>query len=482
LDNWAMWAIDADRNLLDNGSTVQTSNWADFDCLGVDGNAVYVTANMFNNSDVFQYSKVWVVPKAQLLSGTDNLTWTEFVDPPGSSAVMQPAHTFGSAPAEYVITENFLINGAPPRRLIEVAGITFPSGSPVYTDLGFVEVATYPASPLPLAPQRDDVRRIDTGDTRLLNVVYRNGSLWTTHTVGNSANSRTEAAWYQVNPAAARTSPPYGTPVQQGRVADGSRFYYYPSIAVNAGGDVAMGFSGSSPGEYVGGFFTARAASDNAGMMQAVVPLKEGEASYYKILRGTDNRWGDYSATVVDPSDDTSFWTLQEYAKAPSSTWATWWGLIGAPSPGLPPRAPSALSAASSSPTQVNLSWTDGSSDETGFVIERRSGSGAYAQVGATGADVPSFSDNTVSGNTPYTYRVYATGTGGNSAHSNEATITTPSAPSPASGGGGGGCAAAPGSGDASSGAFTLLALLSPLVALAVRRAKRGARRTVGER
>jgi hypothetical protein len=52
--------------------------------------------------------------------------------------------------------------------------------------------------------------------------------------------------------------------------------------------------------------------------------MKAGEAIY------TAGRWGDYSATVVDPTDDLTIWTIQEYAKSPSNTWSTWWTRLDA--------------------------------------------------------------------------------------------------------------------------------------------------------
>jgi hypothetical protein len=59
--------------------------------------------------------------------------------------------------------------------------------------------------------------------------------------------------------------------------------------------------------------------------------LQPGEDSYVKDYGQGSVRWGDYSATVVDPSDDLTFWTLQEYAETdvgsgPSDDrWGTWW-------------------------------------------------------------------------------------------------------------------------------------------------------------
>jgi hypothetical protein len=66
--------------------------------------------------------------------------------------------------------------------------------------------------------------------------------------------------------------------------------------------------------------------------MRSVIPLKVGEGVYLKTFSNL-NRWGDYSATVVDV-DDKHFWTIQEYAATPvgsgdgSGRWGTWWGNI----------------------------------------------------------------------------------------------------------------------------------------------------------
>ena len=330
---WNLYAIDAD---LDNG-TQSNLNWADFPCLGVDGNRVYVTANMFSNSDVFQYSKAWVFQKAPLLAGSPVVTVTEFRNPagadsvanPGAGFTMQPVHVFGNAPAEYLVFEwNKFITGTPPRQFLQIASIADNGANLVWNDLGRIEVASYPVGSLPDAPQLGSADNTDSGDSRLANAVYRNGSIWTAHTVAVTAVSRTEVAWYQLNPSSARPAAPFGVPTQQGRVSDATRFHYYPSIAVNGRGDVAIGFSGSSPTEYVGAYITSRASIDAAGSTATPVLLKAGEGAYSNIAGGR-NRWGDFSATCVDPSNDLTFWTLQEYARPPSGPfgrWGTWWG------------------------------------------------------------------------------------------------------------------------------------------------------------
>jgi hypothetical protein len=61
--------------------------------------------------------------------------------------------------------------------------------------------------------------------------------------------------------------------------------------------------------------------------MEAGVTLKAGEAPYFKDFGTGDNRWGDFSSTVVDPIDDTTIWTIQEYA-GQNNMWGTWWGEV----------------------------------------------------------------------------------------------------------------------------------------------------------
>ncbi|HYG75239.1 MAG TPA: glycoside hydrolase family 44 protein [Planctomycetota bacterium] len=94
------------------------------------------------------------------------------------------------------------------------------------------------------------------------------------------------------------------------------------------------------------------------------------------------------------------------------------------------PAAPSNLSATATSASQINLSWTDNASNETGFKIERKTGvGGTYAQIAAVGSNVSSYSDSGLSASTQYFYRVRASGSSGDSAYSNEASATTHAAP-----------------------------------------------------
>jgi len=426
---WNKWAIP---------SSPDNTVWADYPGFGVDASNVYVTANMFDDGDFYRYSKVWVVPKAQLLAGSNPISWTEFPDPPGSGPSMQPAHTFGAPGAEYILYEGGI-------NQLRLARIDNVAGAPEWQLLAPVAVAPYPSTVfLPGAPQAGDTRPIDTSDTRLLNAVYRNGSVWTTHTV--AVNGKTEVAWYRIIPP--------NLVAAQGRISDTLRWYYYPSIAVNRDDVAAVGFSGSSEFEYTGGYYTIlRPPYASA---EPVSLLKSGDAPYYKTFSGADNRWGDFSATAVDPADDVTFWTLQEYAKVPIldprtstlvSQWGTWWGRFR-PSDVA---APAGLTASSSPAPQVVLHWNDASGNETGFKVERRRLPGQdYAFVASLAPNVATFTDNASTGllgGFTYSYRVEAFNATGGS-YSNEALASTVAPPPPPSDGGGGGCLAlAPSSG-----------------------------------
>lgn len=104
----------------------------------------------------------------------------------------------------------------------------------------------------------------------------------------------------------------------------------------------------------------------------------------------------------------------------------------------LKPPAPSALSAAAGSSSQIDLDWTDNSSNESGFKIERKTESaGTYTQIDTVSTDVTSYSNTGLSESTQYYYRVRAYNSTDNSAYSNEANATTQA---PSGGGDGGGC------------------------------------------
>jgi len=92
--------------------------------------------------------------------------------------------------------------------------------------------------------------------------------------------------------------------------------------------------------------------------------------------------------------------------------------------------APSNLTAFPIFWNQISLSWRDNSNNEDEFRIERKMGSsGSWSQVGAAGANVTTYQDIGLSGNTRYYYRVRGHNSTGPSSYSNEASAQTPQRP-----------------------------------------------------
>ena len=92
------------------------------------------------------------------------------------------------------------------------------------------------------------------------------------------------------------------------------------------------------------------------------------------------------------------------------------------------PAAPSNLTAKVVSKSQINLTWTDNSTNETGFKIERCTGTSCsnFAQIATVVANVTTYSNTGLARNTAYKYRVRAYNEGGNSAYSNIVSVKTP--------------------------------------------------------
>jgi titin len=111
---------------------------------------------------------------------------------------------------------------------------------------------------------------------------------------------------------------------------------------------------------------------------------------------------------------------------AGDSGWSNEASVTTPAAPVTAPLAPTSLTASAGNPRSVDLNWIDNASNEDGFRIERRTGTGAWAQVKTVGADAIKWADETVLPATAYGYRIRAYNAGGESGWSNEFTVTTP--------------------------------------------------------
>ena len=153
----------------------------------------------------------------------------------------------------------------------------------------------------------------------------------------------------------------------------------------------------------------------------------------FNLLDGTNAGNDSIFTNHVFTATATSTSTLFSVLSAPYvDTTTTWKGIIDnvsvvALAPTIP-AAPSGLTATTASASQINLTWTDNSSNETGFKVERATDS-LFTQnltlVTTTAVNATSFADTGLSASTTYYYRVRATNAAGDSTNSNSANATT---------------------------------------------------------
>jgi hypothetical protein len=96
------------------------------------------------------------------------------------------------------------------------------------------------------------------------------------------------------------------------------------------------------------------------------------------------------------------------------------------PTSQFPPDAPSNLTATTNSASQINLNWTDNSSNENGFTIERSlTGTDQWIEVGFVSGNIATYMDTGLIPSTTYYYRVSAYNVIGSSSFTNLAEATT---------------------------------------------------------
>jgi hypothetical protein len=84
------------------------------------------------------------------------------------------------------------------------------------------------------------------------------------------------------------------------------------------------------------------------------------------------------------------------------------------------PAAPTGLTATPYLFSRLDLTWKDNSSNESGFVIERKGSGGSFAKIAEVGPNITKYSDSSAQPDITYYYRVKAKGSF-DSAYSNEA-------------------------------------------------------------
>jgi hypothetical protein len=302
--------------------------WPDYPTLGVDANGIYIGADMIGADMIGSGRALWAIDKGPLIvDPLSTPTWGRINAwrrlPVGT---IQPAHTYGTPGWQYIIApaEESLWTMRIYR--IDSPVVATPTPTPPTMSTWTISLPQWhtprDSNGDPLYPPALDSSLAMIND-RLMMSVYRDGSLWTTHSI--DVNGRWGIRWYQID---LTYPPPYEPVIKWGNVGHPTLplHFYMPSLMVNRAGHVALAFSGSDASTYVSAYYTGRRASDPNGEMAVPQLLKAGEGPY-------TGRLGDYSYTTLDPVDESTIWTIQEYAapldEVARYRWGTWIAALG---------------------------------------------------------------------------------------------------------------------------------------------------------
>ncbi len=331
--------------------TPDATNFCDYPSLGIDTNALYFGCNMFTPAGAYTGATAYVVQKASVL-GAGPIVSTKFSVGTASSGLYTPRgvdNLDAGATAGYFVGVDAGVYSRINFHRVNNPG----SASPTLSSVIQVTVPTTGAN-IPVAHAGNtggNNGRLDSLDDRLFAATIRNGHLWTAHNlrvtntgVAGTANGRMAARWYDfTNLTATPTLNQSGTVYDSAGTLAAALQYWIPSIVASGQGHAVIGFSLAGTPSGATPAFTGRLVGDTLGSMSGipgtgVIQTGTTAASYNPPSDpgGTSGRrWGDYSFTAVDPLDDMTIWTTQEYNQASNSYAARVTKLL-APPPATP--------------------------------------------------------------------------------------------------------------------------------------------------
>ena len=298
LDGWDGFAVDSDSDNL---------QWADFPQMGFSNDALVISANMFaiNNAD-FEINTL-VIPKADLTAPVPTIANATLLEDQfaasGFNFSLQPALDLsGSGRPLRLFTTNSTAEDR-----IAALEILNPVTAPSFDVLPEIPV-NFLDSP-PLADQPGPKPDLDSGGNRTRSAIALiDDHYFGVH--GVEVGGRAAQRWYKIDADTLEL-------VDEGTIASNDLDFIYGSIAANELGDVVVGYTAVGPNEFASAYVSV-GGTDASGNVTFGDPtlLKEGVSDYDQTNGGTRNRWGDYSATVIDPENPNVFWTFQEWVSA----------------------------------------------------------------------------------------------------------------------------------------------------------------------
>ncbi|MFL6230224.1 MAG: lamin tail domain-containing protein [Pyrinomonadaceae bacterium] len=349
-----------------------SGEFLDYPSLGVDNNALYVGGNMFDaTTSNFNGTTVFVIRKSSVLSGGPVVTtaFRGLVPDPNTTDGMLTAR--GVDNYDPAATEGYFIgvsNAAFGRLIMRRIGT--PGGTPTISAdiLITVSATSFPITVDHLGDTGGTNGNLDSLDDRLYAAHIRNGRLWTAHNMAVTAagvasnsntNRRNGVRWYELN-----VPPTTGTPtvVQSGTIFDSAatvaaaRQYWIPTVGVSGQGHAAFGYSTAGTPFRIDAATNGRLRGDTLGTAQAVNIYTASSTAYNPPSdpgSTSGRRWGDYSFVSLDPQDDMTMWTIQEFCSSTNN-----YGVRVAKLAAPPPASPSSASPISVPPGSASTNVT----------------------------------------------------------------------------------------------------------------------------
>ncbi len=282
----------------------------DYPKLSVWPDGYYATFNMFGGE---VRGAVSSFEREKMLAGEPDAQMVYF-DMWGTFSLL-PADVDGPAPPP--ASPNYLVH----RRTwedqnLEVYALQVDWNNPDNSSIDLIadlETQPYSSNLDGISQPGTSVKLDDLASMLMYRLQYRNFDdyevLLTNHTV--RVSNHAAVRWYELR----REEGPWYI-YQQGTYAPDDENRWMGSIAMNAAGEIALGYTVSSSNTYPSIRFTGRSADAPAGVMNyAEREMIAGQAPQTVL-----NRWGDYSCMTVDPVDDYTFWYTQEYSMGNWST------------------------------------------------------------------------------------------------------------------------------------------------------------------
>ena len=248
---WYQYAYNVDTN---------RQSWADYPEIGFNKDKIVVTFTRFVvTNGAANGSRMYVFDKNSFYAGTTPIYSASTLAASTYGYFLQPAITYDTNISTEYMVQSSIPNSADGYGYVGLYAVTGTATNVTVTKVGNARASAWNGGfSTNHGPQLGTNVRVDTGDNRAQQAVYRSGSIWFAHTIGLPAANPNRSAiqFWQLG----TNSPP--TLIQTGRIQDttATTNYAYPTIAVNRFGDSMIGFSMFATNMYPSAGYTFQSA------------------------------------------------------------------------------------------------------------------------------------------------------------------------------------------------------------------------------